>query len=58
MEKMLPLMMFNEMNKSGSDMGKTMGMAMLMNGGLDFSNMFNGMISNKAEEVDFDEEVK
>lgn len=51
MEKMLPFMMFNEMNKSGSDMGKTMGMAMLMGGGLDFSSMFSGMF-NTVENKD------
>ena len=48
MEKMLPFMMFSEMNKSGSDMGKAMGMMMLMNGGM--GNMFSNMFGIEKEE--------
>lgn len=50
MEKMLPFMMFNEMNKSGSDMGKTMGLVMMMNGGMDFSSMFGGLFDNDTDD--------
>lgn len=55
-----PIMMLNEMSKSNSDMSKTISMAMLMGGGLDFSNMFNGVFENSEEEndSDFDEEIK
>ena len=51
MEKMAQYMMLSEMTKGDSDMGKMIGMAMMMNGGMDFSNMFN-FDENSEEESD------
>lgn len=55
-ENMLPFMMFNEMNKSGSDMSKTLGMAMLMGGGFNFKNMFGNMFNFSDNGIDEDDE--
>ena len=52
MEKMLPLMMFSEMSKSDSDMSKTMGIAMLMNGGMNFTSMFDGVFNTQDTKLD------
>ena len=54
MEKMAQYMMLSEMTKGNSDMGKMMGMTMMMNGGMDFSNMFN--FDEEEERCDKSEE--
>ena len=54
MKSLAPLMMLSSMEKNGSDMAKMMGLAMMMNGGIDFGNMFNGMFDfdNSNEDCD------
>lgn len=48
-ENMIKMMMIQSMFKDDSEMGKMMGMSMMLNGGFNFGNLFDGMFSNKKE---------
>lgn len=50
LKNIAPIMMISSMSNNGSDMSKTLGMAMLMNGGIDFSGMFDGMFEDPDED--------